>query len=129
MIGQSRGDREYSTESRVQGKSFISDAVRLLKTGKEAHYCTISEPITDEQGNVLGVFAMSVDSSFFLGQLGDIQINGRGRVEVLSRSGVIMYDSLDPAVVGQTVEGDKEATELMAARATITNENHFDGSR
>lgn len=115
VIGQPRGDREYFKES-IQGKSFISDAV-VSKTSKKL-IIVFSEPIMDEEGNVLGVFAMSVDSSFFLGQLGDIQINGQGRVEVVSRSGIIMYDSLDPSIVGQTLEEDKEATELMEARAT-----------
>ncbi|KAA8752474.1 MULTISPECIES: methyl-accepting chemotaxis protein [Paenibacillus] len=115
VIGQSRGDREYFKES-IQGKSFISDAV-VSKTGKKL-IIVFSEPITDEEGNILGVFAMSVDSSFFLGQLGDIKINGQGRVEVLSRSGIIMYDSLDPSVVGQTLEEDKDAMELIQARAT-----------
>ncbi|WP_145152178.1 methyl-accepting chemotaxis protein [Paenibacillus xylanexedens] len=115
VIGQSRGDREYFKES-IQGKSFISDAV-VSKTSKKL-IIAFSEPIIDDEGNILGVFAMSVDSNFFLGQLGDIKINGQGKVEVLSRSGIIMYDSIDPSVVGQTLEEDKDAMGIIEAKAT-----------
>ncbi|WP_258166160.1 methyl-accepting chemotaxis protein [Paenibacillus sp. PCH8] len=115
VIGQSRGDREYFKES-IQGKSFISDAI-VSKTSKKL-IIVFSEPITDEEGNILGVLAMTVDSNFFLGQLGEIQINGQGRVEVLSRSGIIMYDSLDASLAGQTLEDDKEAMKSIEARAT-----------
>ncbi|KQY79515.1 chemotaxis protein [Paenibacillus sp. Root52] len=115
VIGQPRDDREYFQES-IKGESFISDAI-VSKQSKQL-VMIFSEPIQDDEGNTIGVLAMTMDTSFFLGQLGNIQINGEGKIEVLSRSGIVMYDSIDETLIGQSLGEDQNVQALLQEKAT-----------
>ncbi|HZG16634.1 MAG TPA: methyl-accepting chemotaxis protein [Candidatus Bathyarchaeia archaeon] len=101
-IGQSRSDREYFTEA-LKGKAFISDAIISKSSGKIL--LAFSQPIKDNNGKVLGVFATTVDSKFFVGKLKDVKINSEGSIEIVSRGGTILYNSKDNTKVGTKLEG------------------------
>ncbi|WP_134685521.1 methyl-accepting chemotaxis protein [Brevibacillus migulae] len=113
-IGQSRSDREYFTEA-LKGKAFISDAIISKSSGKIL--LAFSQPIKDSDGKILGVFATTVDSKFFVGKLKDIKINSEGRIEIVSRGGTILYNSQDDAKVGTKLEGPG-VEEFLKERAT-----------
>jgi methyl-accepting chemotaxis protein len=104
-IGELRLDREYFTEA-MKGKSFISDAIVSKSSGKLL--VVFSHPMKDENGNVIGVFASTVDSKFFTEKLGNIKINAEGKIEILSRGGTILYNSMDDSRIGQKLEGADE---------------------
>ncbi|CAH1217044.1 hypothetical protein PAECIP111892_04328 [Paenibacillus auburnensis] len=114
-IGQSRADREYFTEA-FKGQSFISDAIQSKSSDKLL--IAFSQPIKDLDDKVIGVLAMTVDSSFFLDKLGNIKINGQGKIEILSRSGIILYNSTDSTRIGQSLAGTPGMNDFLAIRAT-----------
>ncbi|ASA19454.1 methyl-accepting chemotaxis protein [Paenibacillus donghaensis] len=116
-IGQSRTDREYFTQS-FQGGPFISDAIHSAST--DQLLIVFSQPIKDAQGKTLGVFAMTVDSQFFLSKLGDIKINAEGQIHVLSRSGIILYNSADHSMNGQDIADSPQIAALLAERTETT---------
>lgn len=113
-IGLSRSDREYFTEA-IKGKPFISDAIQS-KSSDEL-LLAFSQPIKDKEGKVLGVFTMTVNSTFFVDELGEIKINGQGKIEILSRGGIILYNSTDPTRNGQSLGDSPEITAFLADRA------------
>lgn len=113
-IGQSRADREYFTEA-MKGQSFISDAIISKSSGKIL--LAFSHPIKDEKGQVVGVFATTIDSNFFVDKLGAIKINGQGKIEILSRGGIILYSSSDPSRNGESIGDGPEIKAFLADRA------------
>ncbi|GGG13286.1 methyl-accepting chemotaxis protein [Paenibacillus albidus] len=117
-IGQSRADREYFSEA-LKGAPFISDAVK--SSSSDQLLLVFSQPIKDQEGKVLGVFAMTVESSFFTGKLGNIKINSQGSIEIISRGGTILYSSNNPAGVGQHIGDSPETQAFLADRATAGN--------
>ncbi|MEW9701284.1 methyl-accepting chemotaxis protein [Paenibacillus sp. SI8] len=112
-IGQSRSDREYFTQS-IKGNSFISDAIDSKSSGKLL--IAFSHPIKDENGKVLGVYASTVDSKFFVDKLGKIKINGEGEIEILSRGGTVLYNSTDDSRIGKKLD-DPGTVEFLKQRA------------
>ncbi len=114
-LGQSRADREYFTEA-FKGKSFISDAIVSKSNNKLL--LVFSQPVKSAGGKVLGVLAMTVASDFFLDKLGNIQINGKGTIEVLSRGGIVLYNSSDPTRIGLDIGEEPGIKSLLATRAT-----------
>ncbi|MCE3199185.1 methyl-accepting chemotaxis protein [Paenibacillus sonchi] len=114
-LGQSRVDREYFTEA-FKGKSFISDAIVSKSNNKLL--LVFSQPVKSAGGKVLGVLAMTVASDFFLDKLGNININAKGKIEVLSRGGIVLYNSSDPARIGQDVGDEPGIKPLLKTRAT-----------
>ncbi|MGN7762872.1 methyl-accepting chemotaxis protein [Paenibacillus sp. 22594] len=120
-ISQSRSDREYFTQA-LKGAPFISDAITSKSSTKLI--IAFAQPIKDLDGKVLGVFAMTVDSSFFTDKLGDIRINGQGAIVIVSRSGIILYNSKSSTQVGQSIAdnpGTKAFLEDRAAGEIKTN--------
>lgn len=115
-IGQSRADREYFTEA-MKGKSFISDAILSKSSGKIL--LAFSHPIKDENGQTIGVFATTVDSKFFVDKLGSIKINGQGKIEILSRGGIILYNSIDPSKHGESIGDSPETKAFLADKAAL----------
>ncbi|KWX79738.1 methyl-accepting chemotaxis protein [Paenibacillus jilunlii] len=114
-LGQSRADREYFREA-FKGKSFISDAIVSKSNNKLL--LVFSQPVKSAGGKVLGVLAMTVASDFFLDKLGNIQINGKGKIEVLSRGGIVLYNSSDPTRIGLDIGDEPGIKPLLATRAT-----------
>lgn len=113
-IGQSRSDREYFIEA-MKGKPFISDAIISKSSGKIL--LAFSNPIQDENGQTIGVFATTVDSKFFLDKLGNIKINSQGKIEILSRGGVVLYNSIDPSRIGESIGDSPDVKAFLADRA------------
>lgn len=113
-IGQSRADREYFTQA-IKGSPFISDAI--LSKSSDKLLVVFAQPIKEPDGKVLGVFAMTVNSSFFTDKLGEIKINARGTIDIMSRSGITLYHSSDPSRVGKTVNESPEFKAFLADRA------------
>lgn len=114
-LGQSRVDREYFTEA-FKGKPFISDAIVSKSNNKLL--LVFSQPVKSADGKVLGVLAMTVASDFFLDKLGNININAKGKIEVLSRGGIVLYNSSDPARIGQDAGDEPGIKSLLETRAT-----------
>jgi len=94
-------DREYFQQA-IQGNVYISDA--LLSRSTNHLVVFFAEPIINKDGNVLGVFIASVNSTFFTDKLDDISINQDGYVSIMSRSGITLYHSKEPDAVGKKVE-------------------------
>lgn len=113
-VGQSRADREYFTEA-MKGKSYISDAI-TSKSSKKI-LLAFSNPIKDKSGKIIGVFATTVDSSFFTDKFNNLKINGRGKIEIVSRGGTILYNNLDGSRVGQSLGNSPEIKAFLADRA------------
>ncbi|CAM3711525.1 methyl-accepting chemotaxis protein [Marinicrinis lubricantis] len=93
-----RADREYFQET-MKGKPFISDALVSKSTGKIV--MPMTEPIADHNGQIIGMFSATVDASFFVNQLERVQTDGN--ITILSRSGVVLYDSENTESVGEQI--------------------------
>ncbi|MDQ0059201.1 methyl-accepting chemotaxis protein [Paenibacillus harenae] len=113
-IGQSRADREYFTEA-MKGENFISDAIISKSSGKIL--LAFSIPIKDGSGQTIGVFVTTVDSKFFVDKLGAIKINGQGKIEIISRGGIVLYSSTDPSRNGESIGDGPEVKAFLADRA------------
>ncbi len=98
VLKATRTDREYFQEA-IKGRPHISDAIISKSTG--SLIIAIAEPMTDENGRNLGVFVATMDASFFVHQLESVKVDAT--ISVLSRSGIVLYDSANPESVGQTL--------------------------
>lgn len=112
-IGQSRADREYFIEA-MKGNNFISDAFVSESSGKQL--VAFSHPIKDENDKVIGVYASTVHSKFLIDKLGNIKINKKGKIEISSRGGTVLYNSVDETRVGKKVD-DPELEGIMKQTA------------
>jgi len=106
-----RSDREYFNQT-IAGKPFISDAIVSKSTGEMV--IPFAEPIMNEKGEVLGIFSATVNASFFVDKLE--RLDTEGDVTVLSRSGIIMFSNVDPALVGTKLEFEG-IDEFLSVRA------------
>ncbi|PZD97144.1 methyl-accepting chemotaxis protein [Paenibacillus sambharensis] len=111
MLNKSLAEREYFQEA-MKGSSYISDAIIAKSTGELL--VVFSLPIKDAQGNVLGVFTSSITTDYFTEKLQGIKINDEGNVEILSRTGVYLFHSVNKDMVGSKVEGIED---FLAQRA------------
>ncbi|MFD0698648.1 methyl-accepting chemotaxis protein [Paenibacillus sp. GCM10027628] len=109
-----RSDREYFKEA-LQGKSFVSDA--LISKSTNSLIVVFAEPVKDDDGTVIGVFNSTLDTSLFVDKLKGIQINGEGRIFVVSRSGTILYHSSVPDMIGKPLESGIYA-DVLKQKAT-----------
>lgn len=100
-VKSTRSDREYFQEA-IKGKAQVSDAMISKTTGNLV--VVFAEPVLDEKGRTLGVFCATLDTSFFVHQFEDIKADGT--ISILSRSGIVLYDSANPESVGQTLTDD-----------------------
>ncbi|MFD1953167.1 methyl-accepting chemotaxis protein [Paenibacillus thailandensis] len=110
LLGQSFADREYFIETVRTGESFASDAYVSRLTGNLV--IAFTEPIKNDAGQLTGVYVSVINTSFFTDSLGQIAINREGKIEILSRSGVVLYNSVDAAKVGQQVENIESLLEV-----------------
>src|SRR5690606_14502608 len=85
-----RKDREYFQET-IKGKPFVSDALVSKSTGELI--IPFTEPILNDNAQVLGVFSATINASFFVDKLDSLDI--QGDVTVFSRSGIIIYSNVD----------------------------------
>ncbi|MCQ6563092.1 methyl-accepting chemotaxis protein [Paenibacillus mendelii] len=99
--GKSFADREYYQKA-IQGDPFISDAIVSKSTN--ALVVAIAVPIKDDNGKVIGVFCSSVSTAFFINKLENVKVNEEGSVMILSRSGIVFYDSKTSERLGQKLE-------------------------
>lgn len=100
-IKDSRADRDYFQQA-MKGNRFISDALKSKTTGNWV--VSFAEPIRDEDGTILGVYAATVNTSFFLNKLQGISINNEGSVLIMGREGTMIYHSKDEKLVGQKAQ-------------------------
>jgi len=110
-----RSDREYFQEA-LKGKPFVSDALLSRSTGELV--IPFTEPILNDNAQVLGVFSATINASFFVDKLDSLDI--QGDVTVFSRSGIVMYSNVDPSVVGTKLEMDG-MDEFLSERAQGTS--------
>lgn len=107
-------DREYF-QNAIQGNNYISDA--LLSRSTNHLVVFFAQPITNKDGNVLGVFVASVNSTFFTEKLDNVSINQDGYISIMSRSGITLYHSKEPDTIGKKVEAEG-IDAFLAQRAT-----------
>ncbi|MEK4330733.1 methyl-accepting chemotaxis protein [Paenibacillus sp. FSL R7-0312] len=113
--GQSRSDREYFIEG-LKGAPYIADAIVSRSNGTLV--IPFAQPIKDQSGKLLGLFVFTIDSNLFLDELGGININQEGFVQIVSRGGTVLYNSADPSKKGQSLGNTPEIKAFLADRAT-----------
>lgn len=109
-----RSEREYFKQA-MSGKPAISDAIISKSTGSLV--VVFAQPIKDDNGNVLGVFIATVDSSFFVNKLSETKVKDEGRIIVMSRGGTIIYHSNNPEMIGETMES-AQYSEVIAIKSS-----------
>lgn len=125
-VKSTRSDREYFQET-IKGKAQISDAMTSKTTGNLV--VVFAEPVLDGNGRIMGVFSATLDTSFFVHQFEDIQADGN--ISILSRSGVVLYDTANPESVGQTLKDEaiqsfiKERAQGKPVQGDIDLEDSF----
>lgn len=113
-LSDSRSDREYFQQS-LKGTPFISDAI--LSKSKGTWLVAFSEPIRDEKGNVIGVFATTVNTASFLDKLLGTKSDSNGSIIVTSRGGTMIYNSKNIEAVGQKYEDQGVSEQLQSKSA------------
>ncbi|MFF2016067.1 methyl-accepting chemotaxis protein [Paenibacillus sp. NPDC058177] len=111
LIGSNLSEREYYQKA-ITGEAFISDAIKSKSSGQIV--IVFSQPVKGPDGKVIGVYASTVASDFFTEKLGKIQINGEGRIEIVSRSGIELYNSKDESLVGTKIEGIEDLLKIKS---------------
>ncbi|OBZ14616.1 chemotaxis protein [Bacillus sp. FJAT-27264] len=109
LIGSNLSEREYYQKA-IAGEAFISDAIKSKSSGQIV--IVFSQPVKGPDGKVIGVYASTIASDFFTEKLGKIQINGEGRIEIVSRSGIELYNSKDESLVGTKIEGIEDLLKI-----------------
>ncbi|MFC4101602.1 methyl-accepting chemotaxis protein [Paenibacillus xanthanilyticus] len=112
LLGQNFAEFAYFKEA-MSGKTAISDAIK----SENKVLIVFANPIKDANGNVLGVFTSTVNGDFFTEKFKDIHINGEGRIEILSRDGTFLYNSMNPETVGVFIGDQPGLKEFLADRA------------
>lgn len=113
LMGQNFSELAYFKEA-MTGKTAISDAFKL---GPKEILIVFANPIKDAAGNVLGVFTSTVNGEFFTDKFKDIRINGEGRIEILSRDGTYLYQSVNPEMIGVYIGDQPGVKEFLADKA------------
>lgn len=124
IVGESRADRDY-VKAALKGESVISDAVISQSTNTQI--IAYAHPLTNAAGEIIGAYASTVDANFFISQIGDISINDKGKIQIISRGGTILYDSSNPEQSGGTLEGMDEQLQLQADNAIVSGSMDRDG--
>ncbi|MFC3748666.1 methyl-accepting chemotaxis protein [Paenibacillus sp. GCM10012306] len=111
LISNNFSDREYYQKA-ISGEAFISDAIKSKSSGQIV--IVFSQPVKGPDGKVIGVYASTIASNFFTEKLGNIQINGEGRIEIVSRSGIELYNSKDETKVGTKIENIEDLLKIKS---------------
>ncbi|MBP2245864.1 methyl-accepting chemotaxis protein [Paenibacillus xylanexedens] len=101
VVGGERASRTYFQQA-LQGQSVISEGVISESLGTLG--IVFAMPIYNENQEVQGVLASTASTSFFVNQLQNININDEGKVIILDRVGMVIYDSADEKLAGQKME-------------------------
>ncbi|MBD0381185.1 methyl-accepting chemotaxis protein [Paenibacillus sedimenti] len=120
-----RSDREYFKEA-IQGKFFVSDAI--ISKSTNSLIVVFAEPVKDDDGNVIGVYISTLDTSLFVNKLKGIQINGEGRIFVVSRGGTIVYHSTVPDMIGKPLESELYADILKQKASGEVSKGNIDNA-
>ncbi|MFF2907328.1 methyl-accepting chemotaxis protein [Paenibacillus sp. NPDC057934] len=117
LIGSNLSEREYYQQA-ITGQAFISDAIKSKSSGQIV--IVFSQPVKGPDGKVIGVYASTVASDFFTEKLGKIQINGEGMIEIVSRSGIELYNSKDESLIGTKIEGVEDLLAIKPEGDIVT---------
>lgn len=82
-----RKDRQYFKEA-MQGKTFFTDT--YISSGTNAPTVTISTPIKDKTGAIVGVFAADISLKSIWGIADGLHIGQTGYVDVVDNKGVVI---------------------------------------
>ncbi|MFB9328033.1 methyl-accepting chemotaxis protein [Paenibacillus aurantiacus] len=115
LMSKSFGDLAYFKEA-MAGNTAISDAFRSESDAKKI-LIVFATPMKDADGNILGVFTSTVNGDFFTDKFKDIHINGEGRIEILSRDGTYLYQSMNEEMIGVYIGDQPGVKEFLADRA------------
>ncbi|AJS61730.1 chemotaxis protein [Paenibacillus sp. IHBB 10380] len=113
-VKEDRFDRGYLQEA-LKGNFNVSEA--LISRTTNALISVFTQPIKDSSGQVIGVLLVTVNTSFFVEKLDDIQINGEGKISIIDRLGTYIYESTDKSLIGQKINEEKYS-EAISAQAT-----------
>jgi methyl-accepting chemotaxis protein len=113
-VKEDRSDREYLQEA-LKGNFNVSEA--LISRTTNTLISVFTQPIKDNNGQVIGVLLVTVNTSFFVDKLDDIQINSEGKISIVDRLGTYIYESTDKSLIGQKIDEEKYS-EAISAQAT-----------
>ncbi|OAB36973.1 chemotaxis protein [Paenibacillus macquariensis subsp. defensor] len=113
-VKSDRSDRAYLKEA-LKGNFNISEAIISRTTNTLISVFT--QPIKDSKGRVIGAFFLTVDTSFFVEKLDDIQINSEGKISIVDRQGTYIYESTDKSLIGKKIDAEKYS-QAISAKAT-----------
>lgn len=126
-----RGDREYFKQA-LQGHVFFSDAYISATT---KNLCvTVSAPVMDQAGKVVGVVASDISLSYLWDIAGGITIGKSGYIDIVDNKGTVLahpdkakieakenfaqYDYVQKVMQGQN--GSIESVSSMGAQSLVT---------
>lgn len=113
-VKSDRSDRGYFHEA-LKGNFNVSEAIISRTTNSLISVFT--QPIKDSKGQVIGVFLVTVDTSFFVDKLDNIRINGEGKISIVDRLGTYIYESTDKSLIGKKIDVEKYS-QAISAKAT-----------
>lgn len=112
--GLSASDRDYF-EKAMQGQSSTDSVVISKKSGEPV--CSVTHPITDEDGHVIGIISGLIKISFLTSKIKDIKLGKTGYAYMINRDGVVIVYP-DPKQILQLNLSKEQGMEKVMGRAT-----------
>ncbi|WP_339306278.1 methyl-accepting chemotaxis protein [Paenibacillus sp. FSL R5-0519] len=104
VVGGERATRTYFQQA-LQGQNFVSEGVISESLGTLG--TVFAMPIYDDNKEVKGVLATTASTSFFVNQLQNVKINEEGKVIILDRLGMVIFNSADEKMIGQKMDSSE----------------------
>lgn len=104
VVGGERATRTYFQQA-LQGKNYVSEGVISESLGTLG--TVFAMPIYGDNKEVKGVLATTASTSFFVNQLQNVKINEEGKVIILDRLGLVIFNSADEKMIGQKMDSSE----------------------
>lgn len=112
--GLSASDRDYFKKA-MQGQSSMDSVVISKKTGEPV--CSVTHPIIDEKGQVIGMISGLMKVSFLAAKINEIKLGKTGYAYMINKDGVVIVYP-DPKQVLQLNLSKERGVEKVMGRAT-----------
>ncbi|MGO4732373.1 methyl-accepting chemotaxis protein [Paenibacillus sp. 2KB_22] len=104
VVGGERATRTYFQQA-LQGHNYVSEGVISESLGTLG--TVFAMPIYGDNKEVKGVLATTASTSFFVNQLQNVKINEEGKVIILDRLGLVIFNSADEKMIGQKMDSSE----------------------
>lgn len=104
VVGGERAKRTYFQQA-LQGHNYVSEGVISESLGTLG--TVFAMPIYGDNKEVKGVLATTASTSFFVNQLQNVKINEEGKVIILDRLGLVIFNSADEKMIGQKMDSSE----------------------